>query len=62
MKPEDVRYHHVRDYPWPSKLCLKCRRMVPTHHYHYPKDVSDKVAMPEIADAPLPTHHAVADD
>lgn len=51
MKPEEVRYHHIRDHEWPQKLCLKCGRMVPKFHQHYPKSDSDKIAMPEIAEA-----------
>lgn len=48
MREQDVRFHHIRDHPWPQKLCLKCKRMVPTFHKHYPKDKGDKLAMPTI--------------
>ena len=47
MKEEDVRYHHIRDHPWPQKFCAKCARMVPTFHRHWPKSPGDKVAYPE---------------
>lgn len=35
MKPRDVRYHHIRDHPWPQKWCAKCCRMVPKFHEHF---------------------------
>lgn len=34
MKPEDVRFHHIRDWPWPLKRCPKCGRAVPWFHKH----------------------------
>ena len=31
MRPDDVRYHHIRDWPWPQKWC-KRHGQVPTFH------------------------------
>ena len=48
MRPEDVRFHHFRDYPWPQKFCVKCGRMVSKWHQHWNRDKGDKIAWPEI--------------
>lgn len=49
MKPEEVRFHHIRDYPWPKKFCPKCLCMVSKWHQHWKPDAGDKVAYPEVA-------------
>jgi hypothetical protein len=48
VKEEQVRFHHIRDYPWPQKFCAKCYRMAPKFHEHFPKKYMAKIAYPEI--------------
>lgn len=42
MKPEDVRFHHIRYWPWPQKWCPHHGRMVPTFHEHHTKKKKPK--------------------
>jgi hypothetical protein len=44
MRPEDVRFHHIKNHPWPQKWCAKCGRNVPFFHKHWGK--AEKVAKP----------------
>jgi hypothetical protein len=37
MRPEDVRFHHIRDWKWRMVWCDRCKRLVPWFHGHYTK-------------------------
>lgn len=34
MKPDQVRFHHWRDFPWPIKYCERCGGNVTKWHEH----------------------------
>lgn len=49
MRSDQVRFHHIRDWPWPQTLCVKHWRVVPFFHEHWPADKDDKIAWPKIS-------------
>jgi hypothetical protein len=41
MKPQDVRFYHIRDHPWPRVLCDHCGTTVPYFHRHWTRHTPD---------------------
>lgn len=40
MRPSDVTFRMIRDWPWPQKWCAVCEQAVPTHHNHYSRSAT----------------------